>query len=306
MLLGFQFGNNFTEHEHAAIINLQLQPLDPERVIETWWYKGEIKYTKSGPVRVAECQDYTAVILRKDPVAPEDFREQTRQAYTELINAVRSTSHSTLVRIWNYFDDINAGNDDLEKYRQFCVGRAEAFETMGIHDDIAPVGTAIGGREGSGFALIGLASKQAFHPVENPRQTSAFNYPRQYGPRSPKFCRGGFIALDSHTLFLVSGTAAVVGHESNFPFNTGLQADETLNNLAILCDEISRLEPGKAQFVLDDQSILRVYLKNPDDYRVVLEKMNRLMKGFHQKVIFLQGTICRQELMVEVEGAKVV
>lgn len=305
LLLGFEFGNGPAVHRHDAIVGLQLPPLDCERTIEAWWYKGQVRHTKSGSVRIAECHDYTAVIVSKNTIAADGFREQTRQAYHELINAVQSTQHTRLVRIWNYFDDINVGDEDLEKYRQFSIGRAEAFQESGIPDEDAPTGTAIGTQSGSGLALIGLASKREFRPTENPRQVSAFRYPRKYGPRSPKFSRGGIVLSENHKLFLISGTAAVVGHESNFPYDTSLQMEETFKNLDYLCNEISSMTPGKPEFVLDDKSVLRVYLKNPDDYQPVLEKFNRAMKVVRQNVVFLQGTICRKELTIEIDGVKV-
>jgi len=305
LLLGFDFGGNPGGRSHQAVINLQLPPLGRRHVTESWWYRGEVSYSISGNVRLAECRDYTTAIVWADAPEGRDIREQTRQSYEELIRAVRTTNHPKLVRIWNYFDDITEGEDDLEQYRQFCVGRAEAFEALDIHDESAPTGTAIGTRNGGGLALIAIASNREFHPVENPRQTSAFLYPRQYGPRSPKFSRGGLLSLDSHDLFLISGTAAVVGHESNHPYNTSLQAEETLKNLEWLSNEISLLRPGKARFFDDKNSFLRVYLKDPEDYHGVRKKLGAALKGFDKRVIFLQGAICRRELMVEIEGVNV-
>lgn len=305
LLLGFEFGGNPAAETHQAVINLQLPPLDRQRVIESWWYRGEVRYSRSGDVRLAECRDYTAAIVWKDTNNGLDIRELTRQSYEELIDAVRTTSHPKLVRIWNYFDDINSGDDDFEEYRRFCVGRAEAFDALDIHDESSPTGTAIGTRNGGGLALIAIASNRDFQPVENPRQTSAFLYPRQYGPRSPKFSRGGLLSLDTHDLFLISGTAAVVGHESNHPYNTSLQAEETLRNLALLCDETASLKPGKTQFFVDRNSFLRVYLKNPEDYHDVRKMLKTVLQGFDQRVIFLHGVICRRELMVEIEGVNV-
>jgi chorismate lyase/3-hydroxybenzoate synthase len=186
------------------------------------------------------------------------------------------------------------------------MGRAETFHQTGIRDENAPTGTAIGSRSGSGLTIVALASNQDFNPVENPRQVSAFRYPREYGPRSPKFSRGGFVSAELHTLFLISGTAAVVGHKSNFPYNTSLQLDETFKNLAHLCEEISNLTPAKPIFALDDKSVLRVYLKNPDDYDLASKKLEKVLKRGTHNVIFLHGTICRKELTVEIDGIKVV
>lgn len=306
LLLGFQFGSGLEPPTHPAIISLHLRPLNHEQLTEAWWYEGEVKFTKSDSVRVAECQEYTVAIFQKETDASKDFSLQARQAYGELITAVRSTKHTKLVKIWNYFDEINNGDGDLERYRQFSIGRAEAFQDMGINDDHAPTGTAIGTQNSGSLALIAIASNHHYHPVENPRQTSAFHYPRIYGPKSPKFSRGGFVSSETHRLFLISGTAAVVGHESSFPYNTHLQSEETFKNLAYLCDSISEMDLVESQFSLDNQSVLRVYLKNPDDYHLVSKKMNEQLNANGQHVAYLHGTICRKELTVEIDGVKVV
>jgi chorismate lyase/3-hydroxybenzoate synthase len=305
LLLGFQFGTTVPKHDHPAIIKLRLQPLDREELFECWWYKGKVSYESHGPVRIAECGDYSVVIVEKEPIGADGLRAQTREAYLELLQAVGSTQHTHLVKIWNYFGEINSGNNDSEKYRQFSVGRAEAFRELGIHDEDAPTGTAIGTENGSGLVLIALASNRNFSRAENPRQVSAFHYPRQYGPSSPKFARGGLVMSDNHKLFLISGTAAVVGHESNFPYNTPLQIDETFKNLGFLCDAISDLDPDESPFELDENSVLRVYLKNPDEYSAVAEKLNKILKRGNSNIAFLNGTICRRELTVEIDGVKV-
>ena len=114
------------------------------------------------------------------------------------------------------------------------------------------------------------------------------------------------MSSESHKLFLISGTAAVVGHESNFPYNTSLQINETFKNLAHLCDAISKSNADDPQFKLDEQSVLRVYLKNPDDYHSVSQIMSKEMKRGDHNVAYLHGAICRKELTVEIDGVKVV
>lgn len=304
LLLGFHFGDEPCSPVSEAMVSLQLQPLDRESQFECWWYKGEVKYSRSGAARVAECNDYTVVIVEMEPIGSDGMKAQAHVAYRELIRATRATKHSRMVKIWNYFGEINSGEDDTEKYRQFSIGRAEAFEESGVTDEDAPTGTAIGTKDGSGLKLIALSSNHAFCPVENPRQVSAFHYPKIYGPKSPKFSRGGFVSLESHKLFLISGTASVVGHESNFPYDTALQTDETFKNLGYLCDAISNLNGVDEPFELDHQSVLRVYLRDPEDYQEAVKRIEQHFGISHQNVAYLHGIICRRELMIEIDGAK--
>jgi chorismate lyase/3-hydroxybenzoate synthase len=304
LLLGFQFGCRPEKHDHPAVTCLQLKPLNHHQLTEAWWYEGDVTYTQVGSVRIAECLEYTVAIIQKSSTDISEIRSHTRQAYNELVTAVRSTKHSKLVKIWNYFDEINNGDGDSEKYRQFSVGRAEAFQDMDIGDEDAPTGTAIG-TQGGGLTLVAIASNHEYCAVENPRQTSAFHYPRIYGPKSPKFSRGGFVSSESHQLFLISGTAAVVGHESNFPYDTRLQTEETFKNLAHLCDAISEMDSAETKFALDEQSVLRVYIKNPNDYQWISQQLSSKMNVSENNLAYLQGTICRRELTVEIDGVKV-
>ena len=298
LLLGFHFGNQPCDTTHAALVSLQLQPLDRSDLFEAWWYKGDVTYSRSGNARVAEC-------VEMEPVSADGMKEQSREAYRELLNATKATKHTRLVKIWNYFGEINFGEDDTEKYRQFSIGRAEVFNELGVNDEDSPTGTAIGTKDGSGLKLIALASNHAFCPVENPRQVSAFDYPRLYGPSSPKFSRGGLVSLDTHKLFLISGTAAVVGHKSNFPYDTELQTEETFRNLNVLCEQISSLDSNDTRFKLDDRSILRVYLRDPKDYQAAVQKIEQQFGIGHEHVAYLHGIICRRELMIEIDGIRV-
>lgn len=305
LLLGFHFGNEPCDDNHQALVSLQLQPLDRPSLFEAWWYQGEVTSKRSGNTRVIECADYAAIIVEMEPVSADGMREQSRQAYLSLLKATKASKHTRLVKIWNYFGEINCGEDDSEKYRQFSIGRAEVFNELGVNDEDSPTGTAIGTKDGSGLKLIALASNHAFCPVENPRQISAFNYPRLYGPSSPKFSRGGFVSLDSHKLFLISGTASVVGHQSNFPYDTPLQTTETFKNLAYLCEAISDLDSNDIQFKLDEQSVLRVYLRDPADYELAVERIEQHFGINHEQVAYLHGIVCRRELMIEIDGVKV-
>jgi chorismate lyase/3-hydroxybenzoate synthase len=306
LLLGFEFGEINGQPQHAAALQVALRPLTHERLVEAWWYRGKVNYTQSGPVNVAECDEYTVAVFNQPLDQALGIRQQSYEAYRELIGAIRATKHARMVKIWNYFDEINKGEGDEEIYRQFSIGRAEAFQEMGIFDEESPTGTAIGTHDGGALVLVAVASDHHYCPVENPRQTSAFRYPRQYGPKSPKFSRGGFVSSDSHQLYVISGTAAVVGHESNFPYDTPLQTNETIKNLEHLCEAISSMERVEKQFFLDQESVLRVYLKNPDDYPLVSAKLGRHFERGFNNIAYLHGTICRRELTVEIDGVKVV
>lgn len=305
LLVGFHFGEAHPHADHPAVVSLDLMPLEHEHLFESWWYRGDVRVLQQGRLPIAECEDYSVVVLKTDETGRDDFQAVVANAYEELVTAVRATRHAQIVKIWNYVGGINSGEGDLERYRQFSVGRANAFRALGIQDEDAPTGTAIGTSCETGLTLIALSSRRSFGLTENPRQVSAFQYPRQYGPSSPKFSRGGFVAAGRHRLFLISGTAAVVGHESAFPYDTARQTDETLRNLDFLCEAVSKLEFRSPRPTLDGDTVLRVYLRNPEDLELVAGKLKNALGCNEPRIVFLHGFICRRELMVEIDGARV-
>ena len=296
LLVAFRFGVKPDDEDHPAVADTRLRPLGHDTLYECWWIAESVTYRKDGEIRIAECEDYAVVIQDYAETAEDDLATLTHRAYQDLLAAVRSTDHKQLTKAWNYIGGINDGDGDLERYRQFSIGRAAAFSELEVSDDVAPTGTGVGTCQDFGLTIIALASKHPLDLTENPRQLSAFHYPRQYGPSSPKFSRGGLVSNDKHNLYLLSGTAAIVGHESQHPFDINSQLDETLRNLAALSESVS---------MLDKTSALRVYLRNPKDLSVISERLEAELDHSSDRVVYLHGNICRRELVIEIDGVKV-
>ena len=305
LLAGFRFGKDSRVQDPPAVINLKLAPLGPESALESWWYRGPVTCSSQGPARIAKCADYAVVSVQHSGVVGGDIRSATRDAYLHLLSGVHSTGHPRVVKIWNYFGNINQGDDDCETYRQFSLGRAEIFQEMGITDKLFPAGTAIGTPGVEGLTLVALATRFGVDWVENPRQISAFNYPRRYGPRSPKFSRGGLVSSGDHRSFFISGTAAVVGHESAYPFDVVRQVGETVQNLGELWQAGSTVGLTERRLAPGGKYIVRIYVRNPADYPVVARELQDYLGANVDHAIFLHGDICRKDLMVEIDGVSI-
>lgn len=287
-------------------IGIPLRKLGADSGAERWWYRGDVEHDHVGPIKISGCDEYHVLSIDVPPEACADIQQATREAYERLFSTLSDRPGFKFVRLWNYLDDINAGEGDLERYRQFSVGRAEAFTGRRIVDESAPAGTAIGTPRGSGLQIIGLASRRQLDPVENPQQMSAFNYPRQYGPKSPKFSRSGIVSAPCSLLFFVSGTAAVVGHESAAPFETATQVGITAENLASLTGAVADRFATPAENLLDSSSHLRIYMRDAADYDEVKAAIMSVLPIPASQIVFLEGDICRRELMVEVEACTVI
>ncbi len=220
--------------------------------------------------------------------------------YSRLLTLARRLECPCLLRAWNFMPDINAGDGDQERYRRFCLGRAQALEQAGIHVPELCAGTAIGGRDPV-LRLFVLAGSRPGINIENPRQISAYCYPRIYGPRSPSFARATALPLpDGDMLLMISGTASVVGHKTVHEGDLTAQLEEIERNLRSLLNEsAARLaRPQLGDF--GPGSLLRAYVRHQSDWPLVRDHLARAWPGL--PVAGLEGDICRSDLLVEIEA----
>ena len=202
-----------------------------------------------------------------------------------------------LLRIWNHLHAINDGDGDLERYRQFCIGRARGLGDM--KQGYLPAGTAVGRRDRAGMLQIcWLAGGQPGRPIGNPRQIHAYEYPRQYGPTPPSFSRAMLLPNDE---LIGSGTASIVGHESLHGGNLEAQIDETLTNLRELCRAGDRMSTHSPRTDRSDAAVaVKVYLRRGETARAAAAQILAGLPGV-KDLLLLEADICRRELLVEIE-----
>jgi chorismate lyase/3-hydroxybenzoate synthase len=236
--------------------------------------------------------------LHRPMGAGSDVAGAAQALYAQLIATARPSAHPYLIRIWNFLGAINAGEGDAERYRRFCVGRNAAVDAM--FRDPPPAATAIGAPDAEApLSVVALCSAQPAIALENPRQTPAWQYPREYGPVPPGFSRGAVLRDADGATLLASGTASIVGHVSLHAGDVVAQLDESLANLHVLLDEGSRR--GGERFRMDGLQALRVYLRDSASLDAVQARL--AAQGLPlDRIAFLHGDICRRELDVELEG----
>ena len=221
-------------------------------------------------------------------------------AYRQLTRFVAGSGYPQLLRVWNHLDAITLGEGDAERYRQFCVGRARG---LGEFDATTlPAASAIGRcDEARTVQIYWLAARVPGTPLENPRQVSAYRYPRQYGPQPPSFARAMLPPPGGSMPLLLSGTAAVVGHASRHAAGELLaQLEETFANFDALLGVARERAP-----TLPDRfgagTRLKVYVRDREDLPLV---ERALQERFGDRVprVLLHAAICRRELAVEIDG----
>lgn len=220
-------------------------------------------------------------------------------AYRELTRSIGASEFPHLLRIWNYLDAITHGDGDTERYRQFCVGRARGLGTFDTSQ--LPAATAIGRCDDARtIQVYWLAARMPGIPVENPRQVSAYQYPRQYGPQAPSFARAMLPPAGSAIPLMLSGTASVVGHASQHEGELLAQLDETFANFDALIASARTHRPElPAEF--GPGSRLKIYVRDAADLPAVADAFDARFGDRLPRVV-LHAAICRRELALEIDG----
>lgn len=248
-------------------LSVPLRPLGAEPALEVWEPEEGVVF---GSIVAAETK-------------PLD--ELSRDAYARLIADVRNAGHPYFLRMWNYVGGINDHESNGERYQLFCAGRHDAFVDAGYHHDVdLPAASAVGMR-GRGLITYFLAARDAGVQVENPRQVAAYNYPPQYGPKSPSFSRA---TVWRDTVY-VSGTSSVIGHATVHQGDVLAQLGETLQNIEAVLAQTGRS--------LANVISAKTYIRRASDYHAVAARLDGLLASN----LFLEADICRKDLLLEIE-----
>jgi enamine deaminase RidA (YjgF/YER057c/UK114 family) len=221
-----------------------------------------------------------------------------------------------VVRAWLYLGDIVGREREVVRYTELNRARTDFFEGMTFFPDrlppghpgraIYPASTGIGTRGRDVLmGCIALATEREdvwAVPLENPRQTSAFDYSARYSPKTPKFSRGLAVVQDGHATLFISGTASITRSETRHVGDPEAQTHEALDNIEALIGEANLARHGLPGLgaTLEDLGRAHVYVKRPehsDVVRAVCE--NRLGKV---PLLYTVADVCRPDLLVEIEG----
>lgn len=262
-------------------------------------------WTSAGPIHSGSFNDL--VFAHNDEFlfcagfipSSDRYTEATRKAYGDAFALVRELDFPTIFRMWNFIPHINGANQEgLEVYRDFCRGRAIAFERDYADASGMPAATGIGTwGEGVGFYFLACRESSPRH-IENARQTPAYEYPQRYGPKSPSFARGTLLRDDLY----VSGTASILGHETVHEGDVDKQWSVAIGNIAHLIGADNLEAQGvRGAYALSDLDQIKVYYRHAAD----LPRVMRLAQhAFHPdaSIRYLKVDICRADLLVEIEG----
>lgn len=234
--------------------------------------------------------------------------------------AIAGASFRDVPRIWLYQGGITElepqdSGSPIERYRELNRARTDFFDAQQAAGNMRvnpagkvcyPASTGIGDN-GNGLTVSCMAM-QTDRPdvrllaLENPLQTSSFDYAPRFSPKSPKFSRAMAVNIGHYVTTWVSGTASILNSETVHVGDIEKQTEQTLDNIQrlISAENFSRHGMPGAGARLSDLAKVRVYVKRPEDYakcRAVCEQ-----RLGHVPAIYADAEICRKDLLVEIEG----
>lgn len=294
----FGFGDAAPASDDPRYLRVNLQPHGPAP-LEVWRSHGPVRHGRTDGVAWAEDGPLQFGALQLDEPGGEDIGAAACDAYRRLLAFTGERGYPHLLRIWNYLDAITDGDGDEERYRRFCIGRAAG---LGEYESSRlPAATAIGRLDGRRqLQVYWLAGARPGRPLENPRQISAWHYPRQYGPQPPSFARAMLPSSTAMPL-LLSGTAAIVGHRSLHADSVATQLDETLANFTSLIGAAREYRPALPEG-FGPGSRLKVYVRDEAELAHVSGLLDRRLGPSVSRII-LHAQVCRGELALEIDGS---
>lgn len=227
-----------------------------------------------------------------------DIERQAKEAFQCLGEVLEQEAFpiDSIVRQWNYIERITDFAGDNQHYQSFNNARTEFYsqtEWSKGYPAATGIGTGLGGILIDVDAALLNAPEAFVTPIDNKLQVMAHAYSDQVLKKAglrkttPKFERAKSITCNNRRLVYISGTAAIRGEES-------LNDAALEEQLRITMENIEQLS-GQAH-----PKLLRVYLKINSDHR----KAKDLMKKYdlHIPIAYMQAEVCREELLIEIEG----
>lgn len=303
LLTYLYFGDTHNKNLNCLAIRTSLDSLSPNLFSQYWLSEHDVKQEKYKNVHYAKSKDMLFGHIQFPFINETNFQELCEQAYKEIFECLHTTGCSHLLRTWNFFPEITkkcmGGQQQTNRYDLFCQSRLRAVQASKIEHKIYPAATVIGNHNGC-FQVYFFASNSPGTAVENPRQTSAYNYPVSVAHAQPLFSRGILKVWGNRTHFYVSGTASIVGYKTLHHNDVGAQLNEAINNVETLVAHAN--EQHKTQLnAQDDLLYMKIYVKRREDVAQINQVLASRLSSTTPRILLL-GDMCRDDLLVEIEA----
>jgi chorismate lyase / 3-hydroxybenzoate synthase len=283
----------------CPVAGVPLRQLGGSSFCEVWSSSASIERGNYGGIEFASNGEVLFGVYHGEEPTDVLLDRFTHDIYAHITQLAIREGYPHLLRMWNYFGDIDGEQAGIGRYQRFCMGRYQAFmESESEFEEYLPAASVIG-HAGSTVTVYFIAAHAPGTPIENPRQVSAFRYPPQYSPQSPSFSRAMLKTWAGCARLYVSGTASIVGHATMHAGDIRQQLSEILQNLQALLGHASRI--GQTDLTAGSATaLLKVYLRHKTDFPVAQQGLGRILGG--APTLYLLGEFCRRDLLLEIEG----
>jgi hypothetical protein len=239
----------------------------------------------------------------------KNCKSNSENAFNELQHIFNETGFplNSIVRQWNYIEDILGFDGQEQRYQSFNNSRSVVYGNL-FEENGYPAATGIGMKQG-GIIIeyIAVQSNDLISiTIDNPSQIAAHIYSKNVlaGEEcviktTPKFERARYLEMFGKKLIFISGTASIIGERTIGVGDPAEQTEITIKNIKQLYStEI--LENLSAGSLNPKYGHARVYVKNRKDFPII----KRTFKSHFGKlpVVYIIADICRNDLLVEIEG----
>jgi len=251
--------------------------------------------------------------LITEGILPADIsashKEQSDEVFARLeeILTVENLPINSIIRQWNYIENISSFEGEYQNYQAFNDSRSHFYAKTGWRMGY-PAATGIGTQSGGVMVeLIAVTGASLVNcSLDNPLQVAAHKYsqdvllgsidPCTRQRTTPKFERARVIGVPQRQTIYISGTAAILGESSLIAGDIMEQTRITMHNIDHLISEENWPVPGARR----EFRLLRIYVKNPSQ----MEDVRGYMKTNYPDItkIYICADICREELLLEIEG----
>lgn len=216
---------------------------------------------------------------------------------------------NSITRQWNYIEKITALEGTRQHYQDFNDARSQFYNQVSWENGY-PSATGIGVTHGGILIDIDAVILNDVDcyvtPLDNRLQIAAHRYSEevliseQAVKTTPKFERGKCMNFGDNGIIYISGTAAIRGEESLREADLAEQLYATMENIAYLISLENVTLAGASCRFQPMVTMLRVYLKDMSSVREAKELMDAFRLNI--PVVYLWADICRDELLIEIEG----
>jgi len=246
-----------------------------------------------------------------------DAREQALDIFKRMKKLLTDNGFKfeNVARTWIYQGDITGSDPDgQQRYDKLNEARYIFFKSSDggevrfgrdfikriLEDWMIPYPASTGISMNAGTFVMGCAAIDTKRkdveiiPIENPRQTPVYLYEKKElrGKKiNPLFSRGTAVVIADTATVWVSGTASIIKGKT-VGDDAAVQAEETIENIRLVLNEVGG--------GLKDIAQARVYVKNQADYEKVRKVLEEKL-GKTTRIDVIAG-VCRQDLLVELEG----